>query len=200
MNREEELWSGKFGDAYHQRNRNEDTLASNIAFFARVLRSTGSLRSIIEFGAGTGSNLAAIETLLPHAQIAGIELHPDAADCCRKGVRTIYQQSILEWEPDRTWDMAMSKGVLIHLEPDTLPQVYDKLYAASNQYIMIAEYYAPQPYSISYRGVENAIHKRDFAGEMMRRHPDLKLVSYDFVSKYDRWPQDDLTWFLMEKQ
>lgn len=199
MNKLEELWIGPFGSSYHDRNRNEDMIASNVALFARILSRTERVNSIIEFGCGSGANLTALEMLLPRVSLAGIELHPDAADYCRKGTRTIYQQSIREWDPDAGRDIAFTKGLLIHLEPDTLPDVYDKLYAASDRYVMVAEYYNPQPYSISYRGVENAIHKRDFAGEIMKRFR-LQLVDYGFVSKYDRWPQDDLTWFLMEKR
>ena len=42
--------------------------------------------------------------------------------------------------------------------------------------------------------------KRDFAGEMMDRHPELQLVEYGFVYKRDpNFPQNDVTWFLMEK-
>jgi hypothetical protein len=43
--------------------------------------------------------------------------------------------------------------------------------------------------------------KRDFAGEIMDRFPDLRLVDYGFVYHRDpQFPQDDFTWFLMEKR
>jgi spore coat polysaccharide biosynthesis protein SpsF len=43
--------------------------------------------------------------------------------------------------------------------------------------------------------------KRDFAGEMMDRYPDLKLLDYGFVYHRDpAFPDDDITWFLMEKK
>jgi len=42
--------------------------------------------------------------------------------------------------------------------------------------------------------------KRDFAGEMLERFADLKLLDYGFVYRRDpNFPQDDITWFLLEK-
>jgi spore coat polysaccharide biosynthesis protein SpsF len=39
------------------------------------------------------------------------------------------------------------------------------------------------------------------AGEMMERYPDLALVDYGFLYHKDPvFPQDDITWFLMEKR
>ncbi len=35
---------------------------------------------------------------------------------------------------------------------------------------------------------------------MMRAHPELRLVDYGFAYHLDTaFPQDDITWFLMEK-
>jgi hypothetical protein len=54
--------------------------------------------------------------------------------------------------------------------------------------------------SIPYRGHTDRLFKRDFAGEIMERHPSLKLIDYGFAYRNDpNFPQDDITWFLMEK-
>jgi spore coat polysaccharide biosynthesis protein SpsF len=53
---------------------------------------------------------------------------------------------------------------------------------------------------INYRGHKDRLFKRDFAGELMDKYPDLKLVDYGFVWRRDNnFPQDDGTWFLLEK-
>ena len=81
------------------------------------------------------------------------------------------------------------------------PQVYDKLVAACGRYLMVAEYYNPAPVAIPYRGHSDRLFKRDFAGEIMDRHPQLQLVDYGFAYRRDpNFPQDDITWFLMEKR
>ena len=70
----------------------------------------------------------------------------------------------------------------------------------SKRYICIVEYYNPTPVSVSYRGHDDRLFKRDFAGEMMDKYNDLRLVNYGFVYHRDlNFPLDDLTWFLLEK-
>jgi spore coat polysaccharide biosynthesis protein SpsF len=79
--------------------------------------------------------------------------------------------------------------------------VYDKLFAACGRYLMVAEYYNPAPVAISYRGHSDRLFKRDFAGELMDHYPQLQLVDYGFAYRRDpNFPQDDITWFLMEKR
>lgn len=81
-----------------------------------------------------------------------------------------------------------------------LQKVYDKLYACANKYMLIAEYYNPKPVSNNYRGYENKLFKRDFAGELIDKYPDLRLRDYGFVYHRDQvFPQDDISWFLLEK-
>ncbi len=93
------------------------------------------------------------------------------------------------------------KGVLIHINPDHLEQVYNKLYHSSSRYILLCEYYNPVPVSIPYRGHEDRLFKRDFCGELMDSYHDLHLLDYGFLYHRDRhFPQDDLNWFLLEKK
>ena len=77
------------------------------------------------------------------------------------------------------------KTVLIHINPDALPEVYERLYKSSKQYICVAEYYNPTPVVVEYRGHTERLFKRDFAGELMDQFPDLKLVDYGFVYHRD---------------
>ena len=78
---------------------------------------------------------------------------------------------------------------------------YDKLVGSSGRYLLVAEYYNPAPVAIPYRGHTDRLFKRDFAGEIMDRHPQMKLVDYGFAYRRDpNFPQDDITWFLMEKR
>ena len=100
----------------------------------------------------------------------------------------------------RKWDLVLIKGVLIHINPDQLNQVYDKLVSSTSRYLMVAEYYNPVPQSIPYRGHNERLFKRDFAGEIMDQYPEMKLIDYVFIYRRDpSFPQDDITWFLMEK-
>ena len=198
---QEAFWAGEFGDQYASRNTGEGWIASNTALFARIIDRTRDVRSVIEFGANIGLNLRALHNLLPQAQLSAVEINQTAVTQLREwGGAEVLHQSLLEFKPERRWDLALIKGVLIHINPDCLPQVYDTLYASSARYICVVEYYNPTPVQISYRGHADRLFKRDFAGEILERFPDLVLRDYGFVYRRDpNFPQDDCTWFLMEK-
>lgn len=198
---QEAFWAGNFGDEYVSRNKSAQLLASNMAFFSKILPRTMGVKSLVEFGANIGMNLHAIRTLLPDVEVSAIEINQNAVSELEKFQNiSVYPESILDFTPDRTWDMVLIKGVLIHINPESLKQVYDRLYRSSNRYICVAEYYNPAPVEVLYRGHSGKLFKRDFAGELMDIYPDLKLVDYGFTYHRDMYfPQDDINWFLMEK-
>lgn len=199
---QEAFWAGEFGDVYCQRNASKHLVAANLALFSTILRGTRSISSIIEFGSNIGLNLIALRSLLPDASLSAIEINPTAIQALRQLENvTVHPGSILEFIPERTYDLALIKGVLIHIDPSCLPDVYERLHASSARYICLVEYYNPTPMEIEYRGHRNRLYKRDFAGEMLDRFPDLSLVDYGFVYRRDaHFAQDDATWFLLEKQ
>lgn len=200
---QEAFWAGEFGTEYIQRNQGDALLASNLDFFAKVLRAARGVKTCIEFGANIGMNLKALKLLHPTQEQHGIEINADAALQLAQVIPTeqVYQTSILDFQPRQAWDLVLIKGVLIHINPDELPLVYDKLVVASGRYLLVAEYYNPAPVAIPYRGHVDRLFKRDFAGEIMDRHPQMQLVDYGFVYRRDpNFSQDDITWFLMEKR
>jgi pseudaminic acid biosynthesis-associated methylase len=200
---QEAFWAGEFGTEYIQRNQGDALLASNLDFFAKALHSARGVKTCIEFGANIGMNLKALKLLHPTQEQHGIEINADAARELAQSIPSthVHHSSILDFNPQRTWDLALIKGVLIHINPDELPQVYDKLVAACEKYLLVAEYYNPAPVAIPYRGHSDRLFKRDFAGEIMDRHPQMELIDYGFAYRRDpNFPQDDITWFLMGKR
>ena len=146
-------------------------------------------------------NLRALRLLYPQATLHGIEINPDAALKLEEflGEENVQRGSILEITPPIS-DLALIKTVLIHMDPQVLPKIYDKLVRATRRYLLDAEYYNPNAVAIPYRGHTNRLFKRDFAGEIMDRHPEMTLIDYGFIYRNDpKFPQDDITWFLMEK-
>lgn len=199
---QEKFWAGEFGTEYIQRNQGDLLLASNLTFFSKALGSAHEISSCVEFGANIGMNLKALGLLHPDMHLRGIEINAEAAAELAEtiGSENVIQGSILEITPPES-DLALIKGVLIHINPDALPAVYDKLVAATRRWLLVAEYYNPSPVTIPYRGHADRLFKRDFAGEIMERHSCLKLVDYGFAYRRDpKFPQDDITWFLMEKK
>lgn len=199
---QEEFWAGDFGNEYTARNRGVDWVACNTALFAKIFSGMKPIRTLIEFGANIGLNLQAIRRLLPSVELSAVEINRKAVDELRQlDYVKVYPQSVHDFSPDYSRDLVLVKGVLIHLNPESLPRVYDLLYETSNRYICLAEYYNPTPVAIPYRGHTDKLFKRDFAGELLGRHEDVRLIDYGFVYHGDpKFPQDDITWFLLEKQ
>ena len=198
---QEEFWAGEFGNEYLGRNQGDASIASNTALFSKILANTHKIESLIEFGCNIGLNLKAISQLLPSCKLCGIEINHMAVEALREWDKVeVIEHSILDIEFEKQFDMALIKGVLIHINPDELEKVYKRLYEASSNYICIAEYYNPAPVVVNYRGHTERLFKRDFAGEMLDLYPDLKLVDYGFAYHRDvNFPQDDITWFLLQK-
>lgn len=200
---QEAFWAGDFGTQYSQRNQGDSLLASNLNFFSKALRQAHGLNTCIEFGANIGMNLKALKLLYPRQEQEGIEINAEAAAELAKVISAahVHQGSILDFVPQKTWDLALIKGVLIHINPEELPRVYDKLVLTCGKYLLVAEYYNPSPVTIPYREHSDRLFKRDFAGDILDRHPQMVLVDYGFAYRRDpSFPQDDITWFLMEKR
>lgn len=198
---QENFWAGKFGDEYLERNTSERLLAGSISLFSDVLKRTQSISSVLEFGSNYGLNLRALNTLIPNARLTGLEINRKAFEIlddlpfveARHG-------SAQHFETSEKWDLTFTRGVLIHINPEDLHTVYEKLYSASSRYILVAEYYSQNPQALPYRGHEDRLYKRDFAGEMLDKFSDLDLLGYGF--QYHRDPAfqfADISWFLMEK-
>lgn len=199
---QEAFWAGEFGTEYIGRNQGEALLASNLNFFTKALRSAHGMESCIEFGANIGMNLKALKLLYPALDAHAIEINEDAVAALREVIPAgnAYNRSIIDFEPQRQWDLAFIKGVLIHINPDELPIVYDALVKSCFRYLLVAEYYNPAPVAIPYRGHTDRLFKRDFAGEILDRHKQMRLIDYGFAYRRDpSFPQDDITWFLMER-
>jgi pseudaminic acid biosynthesis-associated methylase len=199
---QEKFWAGEFGENYISRNQGPELLASNLAFFSKALAKANGLQSVIEFGANIGMNIKALKILFPNQDQFAIEINAKAADELETIIPSshVFRDSILEFSNDKKFDLALIKGVLIHINPDELPKVYEKLYNSASRYVLVCEYYNPSPVTIDYRGQTDRLFKRDFAGEILKAYPDLQLIDYGFAYRGDpNFPQDDITWFLMQK-
>ena len=198
---QERFWSGDFGDDYIDRNRSSRLAPSNLALFSRILSRTGPVDSVLELGANIGLNLDAVTQLLPGVDAAGVEINDRAVRelRARRNIRA-FHSSMLEWKPDHEYDLVFTKGVLIHISPDHLPQVYDLVYGASRRFVLFCEYFNPTPVEVTYRGHSGKLFKRDFAADFLDRFADVEVVDYGFVWRRDpAFTQDDMTWFLLRK-
>lgn len=200
LDSQEEFWTSAFGMDYISRNNSSKLHESNVHFFEGVFKRLGEgPSSVLEFGANIGLNYLAMKDLLSPLDFTGVEINKLAHSHLElTGCKAVHS-SIFEFQSQEFFDLTFTKGVLIHINPERLSEVYEKLYSLSKRYILIAEYYSPQPVEVVYRGHSGKLFKRDFAGEILDKFDDLTLVDYGFTWHRGEFPQDDINWFLMEK-
>ena len=199
-NEQEKFWEGNFGNKYINRNKNKYLIQSNYKLLIKIKKHLKKVKSILEFGSNIGLNLLALKKISNKFDLTGVDINLKSINVLKKN-REIksYNCSIMDFDEKKKFDLVFIKGVLIHINPKDLTQVYSKIYNYASKYIYIAEYYNPTPTKIKYRGHKNKLFKRDFAGEMLDLYPKLKIIDYGFVYHRDKFPQDDITWFLMKK-
>ncbi len=199
MNAQEDLWRGLFGDKYTE--RNPANPANDREFFrnALAMAELPADSTVLELGANTGRNLLALRRVLETPYLGGVEINDSAFRELSLNADEPHFCSVLTFEPEHTWELVFTKGLLIHIHPRDLGKVYATLFDSARRYILIAEYFNPNPVMQSYRGQKDALWKRDFAGDMLDLYPTLWCVDYGFVWSRDAYPQDNITWFLLEK-
>lgn len=200
---QEAFWAGEFGSAYISRNLDDkQAIANRVSFWSSITQNISApLTSILELGANIGINLDALHMLSPASKRSAVEINEDAIAVLRKKNIEVFHESILAFSPESQWDLVFTSGVLIHLAPEVLPEVYNKMAQCAGAYVCIAEYYNPTPVEIPYQGHSNRLFKRDFAGEFLKAHPEFCLCKYGFVYHADPcFPADDITWFLLERK
>jgi len=201
LTEQEAFWAGEFGLDYLKRNQGEEMIRQNINLFSKILTFAPDVKSIVELGCNIGMNLAALKRISADFKLRGYEINAEASKLAQEqGVGEIINTTIINTlSNEATFDLAFTKGVLIHISPDHLEKVYENLVALSHRYILVSEYYNPSPDRVTYRGHEDRLFKRDFAGELMDKY-HLKLIAYGFNYRRDNYiPGDDCTWFLLEK-
>jgi spore coat polysaccharide biosynthesis protein SpsF len=210
MNEQEAFWRGSFGDDYVDRHGNAE-VEPRVIFWDRVFDwgSVDAPSSVIEFGANAGLNLRAIRLLFRQVELPlgendlfGVEINEKAAAELGEHGFPHRVGSMLGFDPGgRRWDLAFTMGVLIHVAPQDLPRAYEALDAASDRYVLMAEYYSSTPREIEYRGHRGRLWARDFCSGFMEQFSgQYQLRDYGFAYHGDpECPLDDVTWMLMER-
>jgi len=202
-NEQQEFWSGEYGKKYILRNSLKNKVKNNLGIFSKIFNNKQPPKDCLEFGANIGANLVALKSLYPNINAHGVEINNLAYRELVKilGKKNSYNQSIESFNVKKKYDLVFTKGVLIHINPKNLEKIYEKMFKLSKKYILIVEYYNPKPVSVEYRGHKDKLFKRDFAGEIIKKYNSLKLLDYGFCYHGDlSFPQDDVTWFLLQKK
>jgi pseudaminic acid biosynthesis-associated methylase len=197
VTRLERLWSGEFGDAYTERNREAGKWREP---FWRATLSKYPVKRVLEIGCNLGGNLEWISKIIPAHEVYGVDINESALQRLRGRVPNVNAL----WSPARQlpfrdgfFDLVFTAGVLIHQPDETLPLVMSEIVRCSRKYVLASEYFAETKTEVPYRGHSGALFKRDYGGLYQTLFPELKLLNKGFLPKSEGW--DDATWWMFEK-
>jgi pseudaminic acid biosynthesis-associated methylase len=144
--------------------------------------------------------LIALKSLVPSLCVTGIEVNPTAFGNLSSipGINSV-RSSIQDYEPERRFDLVFTCGVLIHINPSGLPQVYKKMAAIAEKYVLINEYFNPTPVEIVYRGHLGKLFKRDFGSDFLDTIEGFEPVRWGFLWKRMEPAWDNSTWILLRR-
>lgn len=207
-----EAWMGQFGDEYTERNApDEKNIQQRMAFLSGIfsvlpnIPLQGEPKSILEVGANVGANLKAIDNLYKmhdrQVELHAVEPNLSAQKILKsqdiRGFKLINGHATKIEAETASYDVVLTCGVLIHINPTNLPLALGEIYRVSKRFIICAEYYAPEPREIEYRGQKGLLWSRDYGDIWLNSYP-LRCCGYSFVWKRFTG-MDNLTWFVFEK-
>lgn len=157
---QEKFWAESFGNSYIKRNASDELHAANLNLFSKIVSNFSvDPKTVFELGANIGMNIRALSELLPSSEFGAVEINSAACNELRKLNCKVFEGSILEFQSEEKFDFVFTKGVLIHINPECVTQVYEMMYEISNKYILVAEYYNPSPVTVTYRGEVDRLFK-----------------------------------------
>ena len=196
-----EIWEKNFGDEFTDRklavHKSEGT--SREQFWHDLLSKVSSVKSVVEIGCNAGMNLEAIYKANQKLEITGIEPNKYAlkkAIEISNGRYKVTDGNVFDFAPDLMADMIFTCSLLIHISPKDLMSAMHRIYDASNNVILIMEYYWPTLKEIKYRGLDNALWKQDY-GALFFNNFDLNIVETGVLDDRDGF--DRITWWLFKK-
>lgn len=202
--RQIQIWRGKFGTEYRDRNAvDSKTIQSLVRMWSRLLQPIRPKpTSILEIGSNIGLNLRALSSITD-AALWAVEPNREA----RKIIvddKVLPEGHVLDGVAqdipleDASMEVVFTSGVLIHIAPEDLQRACREIYRVASSYIICSEYYSHTPREIPYRGMDRALFTRDFGKFWMNEFPALNVVDYGFFWTGDDF-LDDLTWWIFKK-
>jgi SAM-dependent methyltransferase len=189
-----DLWTGNFGNQYHDRNR--VSWQDRIPFWESAIQYTNATR-VFELGCGPGWNFRAINTCAPGVECFGADLNAQAVNEARGAgyeVHHIGEQGIPGLYEPGTMDMTYTSGCLIHVPPAALERTMRQLIDLSGRYVLAIEYHEEEgEVEVDYRGQSGALWRRNYG----KLYQDLGLRLLSVVPNADGF--DACTAYLLEK-
>lgn len=198
-----EFWAGSFGDEYHVRNpRSITEIEKRKPMWLRISKAAGVGRpfgfgSVLEIGAGTGNNIAAmIDLNVPPWKTWATEPNDIARETLKNLIPPKQVMPDLVGVPD-DFGLVFTSGVMIHVEPEELESFAEQMIARSRRHVVAIEYFSKEPRMVPYRGNTDRLWTRDYGAFLVDRF-GLEPVACGF-----EWSRltglDDVVWWVLRK-
>jgi len=204
-----ELWMSNFGTDYINRNKTievvnelykKQTGITVEKIFNKFFDEINSESTIIELGCNVGLNLSVLNKM-GFKNLTGLEINETAFSIAKKNNPDInfIHSSIENFEFTETYDLVYTAGVLIHINPDTLPLIITKMGQLSKKYIFGFEYFSENLVEIKYRNNENTCWKQNFPLLFKKLFPSIKTVKEEKIH-YKKENLCDIAYLLRKTQ
>jgi ubiquinone/menaquinone biosynthesis C-methylase UbiE len=189
-------WNGDFGINYTIRNK---IIPENLVpFFKRITKDL-KLKRILEVGCNRGHNLVAL-SYCDQYELYGIDINPYSILLAKENKEISFAVgNIFDiLYKDNFFDMVMTIGVLIHIDPVDMKKALTELLRVSNKYYFMVEYnYNFNEFEkIPYR--ENVGLWRGNFKELVLENFNVKLILEGEAGELDGFG-DKRNYFLFEK-
>ncbi|WP_269584857.1 pseudaminic acid biosynthesis-associated methylase [Roseibium sp. Sym1] len=205
---QEHHWAGRRGDRYTDRNTFLETqVEKRVDFWKKCFRKTDDVASMVEFGPNAGINLHAIKRAFPDLSLSAVELNAKAVSQLQESLPgvEVFHDNIVTFDADRTWDMVLIKGVLIHVtKDDKYHAVLANMDKYADKYVLIVDHVSDEPVKVRYYERDDLWLIRNFPIDFIDRHPDWRIIDMGFFHRNDvgegiRDDCRDMRWFLLKK-
>ncbi|MDJ1491720.1 methyltransferase domain-containing protein [Cytophagaceae bacterium DM2B3-1] len=206
------FWQGEFGQEYTERNTLQSQewdqyykanyglskIEMNSQFIGQLPRTT----RILEVGCNIGMQLVGLQRM-GFTELYGIELQNYAVEKAKqysKNINIICGSGFDIPFKDAYFDIVVTNGVLIHIDPKDLPTIMQEMYRCSKKYIWGFEYYSEELLAINYRGYQNRLWKADYAATFKKQFSDLHIIKqeiYPYITDTEKGNRDSM--YLLQK-
>lgn len=137
-----------------------------------ILSNLKDVKSIIEFGSGQGELTKLLLEVFPEAKITCVDINRWYLKHLPEGVELV-NKDILEYETKEKYDLVISSHLLLHIEPEYLESVWEKMESLSKKHLIHID------------PIKENIHREwevyNFPHDYNKLHPEAKFYQ---VEKY----------------
>lgn len=116
-----------------------------LAWLRRLLPTLKPIDSILDVGCGIGRLASLLAEVLPDAYYSGLDIGKEQAAATRlvRPDGSVYVGAIQDFAPGHQYDLVLASEVLMHIPPDEIQAVCDKLKRLARRYVVTVDWTQP---------------------------------------------------------